>query len=138
MPEEREVYQEETLVNHDLVKRWAYATLVWLTLYPIVGVILSIKFHHPNFLNDLSWFSFGRLRPVHVNGVIFGAFSTGFITLVYYFVPRICGVRLFKEQWGYLAFWLWNAAILSGSIALMAGIQQGDRGGGISRSGWAF
>jgi cytochrome c oxidase cbb3-type subunit 1 len=129
MSEERAVYQEETLVNHDLVKRWAYATLVWLTLYPLFGVILSIKFHHPNFLNDLSWFSFGRLRPVHVNGVIFGSFSTGFIALVYYFVPRICGVRLYKENWGYPLFWLWNAAILLGSITLMAGFNKGVEAG---------
>ncbi|TAK04593.1 MAG: hypothetical protein EPO39_11045, partial [Candidatus Manganitrophaceae bacterium] len=67
MQEARTVHQEETRVDHDLVKRWAYATLVWLTLFPLGGVILSIKFHHPNFLGDLSWLSFGRLRPVHVN-----------------------------------------------------------------------
>lgn len=129
MQEARTVHQEETRVDHDLVRRWAYATLVWLTLFPLGGVILSIKFHHPNFLGDLSWLSFGRLRPVHVNGVIFGAFSTGFITLVYYFVPRICGVRLYKESWGYLTFWIWNAAILLGSLSLMAGFNKGIEAG---------
>lgn len=115
-------------MNHDLIRRWAYATLIWMTLFPIGGVLISIKFHNPSFL-DLSWLSFGRIRPVHVNGVIFGAFSTGFFTLIYYFVPRICGVRLYKEAWGYLAFWLWNAAIFFGSISLMAGFNKGIEAG---------
>jgi cbb3-type cytochrome oxidase subunit 1 len=90
--------EAEELVNKSLVKHWAVWALVWLTVFPLVGLIVSIKFHNPDFLGGISWLTFGRMRPVHVNGVIFGAFSTSFIALVYYYVPQLCGVRLYKEK----------------------------------------
>ncbi|MBI3805485.1 MAG: cbb3-type cytochrome c oxidase subunit I [Nitrospirae bacterium] len=129
MEAERESRLEEPLVNNALVKRWAYATLFWLTLFPIDGVLVSIKFHNPEFLGNIAWLSFGRLRPIHVNGVIFGAFSTGFFTLVYYFVPKICGVRLYKEAWSTITFWIWNIAIALGTVSLMAGFNKGIEAG---------
>ena len=64
------------LVNKDLVRHWLWWGLVWLTIFPLVGLLVSIKFHTPEFLGETAWLTFGRLRPVHVNGVIFGAFST--------------------------------------------------------------
>jgi cbb3-type cytochrome oxidase subunit 1 len=65
----------EELVNRPLVKSWLWWALVWLTIFPLVGMLVSIKFHNPGFLGRTSWLTFGRLLPVHVNGVIFGAFS---------------------------------------------------------------
>jgi cbb3-type cytochrome oxidase subunit 1 len=88
----------EELINRSLIKAWLWSALIWLTAVPYVGLVLSIKFHNPEFLGNLSWLTFGRLRPVHVNGVIFGAFSTTFLGLLYYYVPRLCGVRMYKEE----------------------------------------
>ena len=59
--------------------------------------------------------TFGRLRPVHVNGVIFGAFSTLFIGECYYLVPRLCGVRVPWPQWGVPLAWVWNIAVCAGA-----------------------
>jgi cytochrome c oxidase cbb3-type subunit 1 len=115
----------EELVNKSLVKHWAAWALIWLTVFPLVGLLVSIKFHNPDFLGGLSWLTFGRMRPVHVNGVIFGAFSTSFIALLYYFVPRLCGVRLYKEAWGHWLLWLWNIFIMFGSISLLMGYNLG-------------
>ncbi len=109
------------LVNKDAVKAWAWSALIWLTIFPLIGVLVSIKFHNPNFLGEWPWLTFGRIRPVHVNGVIFGAFSTSFIALLYYAVPRLCGVRLFKENWSLPLLWLWNAFLIFGSISLLLG-----------------
>ncbi|HZR46149.1 MAG TPA: cbb3-type cytochrome c oxidase subunit I, partial [Candidatus Manganitrophaceae bacterium] len=120
---------EETLVNKSLVRRWAYWTLVWLTLFPFGGVLVSIKFHNPEFLSSVSWLTFGRIRPVHINGVIFGVFTTGFFTLVYYYVPKLCGVRMYKEEWGFRLAWLWNLALIAGSLSLLAGFNQGIEAG---------
>src|SRR3569832_674988 len=69
------------LVNDKLVRAWLRSALVWLTVFPLVGLLVSIKFHNPDFLGDISLLTYGRLRPVHVNGVIFGAFSTPFLAL---------------------------------------------------------
>ncbi|MDT7043751.1 cbb3-type cytochrome c oxidase subunit I [Candidatus Nitronereus thalassa] len=113
------------LVSKPLVRLWGWWALIWLTVFPIVGILVSIKFHNPNFLSETSWFTFGRLRPVHVNGVIFGSFSTSFIALLYYAVPRLCGVRLYKEAWGFWLLWLWNAFLVFGSASLLLGYNLG-------------
>jgi hypothetical protein len=59
------------LVNKDLVRAWLWWAIAWLTIFPLVGLLVSIKFHYPDFLGETSWLTFGRLRPVHVKGVIF-------------------------------------------------------------------
>lgn len=87
-------------VNHNLVKAWANWSLAWLMIFPLIEALVSIKFHHPEFLGNQPWLTFGRLCPVHVNGVIFGAFSISFIALLYYLVPRLCGIPFYRAQWG--------------------------------------
>ena len=117
--------ETEALVNTSLVKQWAAWGLIWLTVFPLVGLLVSIKFHNPDFLGGMPWLTFGRLRPVHVNGVIFGAFSTCFFALLYYFVPRLCGARLYKEEWGRWLVWIWNLFIVAGSLSFMMGYNLG-------------
>lgn len=112
-------------VNHNLVKAWASWSLAWLMIFPLIGALVSIKFHQPEFLGNQPWLTFGRLRPVHVNGVIFGAFSTSFIALLYYLVPRLCGIPLYREQWGRGLLWMWNIFLLAGSISLLLGYNLG-------------
>ncbi len=73
----------------------------------------------------MPWLAFGRLRPVHVNGVIWGAFSTLFIGLTYWIVPRLCGARVWQARWGRPLAWIWNLNLLAASAALLAG---GNRG----------
>jgi len=119
----------EELINRPLIKAWLSWGLVWLMVFPLFGVLVSTKFHNPEFLGGTSWLTFGRLRPVHVNGVIFGAFSTNFLGLLYYYVPRLCGVRMYKEEWGWWLLWLWNAFLVVGSISFMMGYNSGLEAG---------
>ena len=114
-----------SIVNDALVKAWGIGALVWFLVFTLVGVTISMKFHNPEFLGNLSWLSFGRIRPVHVNGVIFGAFSTTFLALIYYFVPRLCGIRMYQEHWGWLALTLWNTFLITGSVSLLMGYNLG-------------
>lgn len=120
---------DHELVNRPLVKAWLWWALIWLTFFPIVGVLVSIKFHHPGFLDGISWLTFGRLRPVHVNGVIFGSFSTVFLGLLYYIVPRLCGVRMYKEAWGWWLLHAWNAFLVLGTVSLVLGYNMGLEAG---------
>ncbi|MGH7309637.1 MAG: cbb3-type cytochrome c oxidase subunit I, partial [Candidatus Rokuibacteriota bacterium] len=117
--------QNDTLVNAALVRQWLATGLGWLLLFPTVGVIISTKFNYPEFLGDTSWLTFGRLRPIHVNGVIWGAFSTLFIGLCYYIVPRLSGVRLWQERWGCGLLWAWNLNLVVAVVWLALG---GNRG----------
>lgn len=113
------------LVNKKLVRHWMWWGLAWLTVFPLVGLLVSIKFHHPGFLGDTAWLTFGRLRPVHVNGVIFGAFSTPVLGMLYYLVPRLCGRPMAKEAWGWWALIGWNIFIITGAVSLLLGYNLG-------------
>ena len=113
------------LVNKPLVKAWPWWALVWLTVFPFVGILVSIQFHNPEFLGGMPWFTFGRLRSVHLGGVLFGSFTTAFIGLLYYFVPRLCGTPLYKVEWGWWLLWMWNAFLVLGSLTLFMGYMVG-------------
>jgi cytochrome c oxidase cbb3-type subunit 1 len=108
-----------------VIRLWLAWGLVWTLAFPTLGVVLATKFTDPGFLGGVPWLAFGRLRPVHVNGVIWGAFSTLFIGLAYWVVPRLAGVRVWRAGWGRPLAWVWNLNLLAGSGALLAG---GNRG----------
>ena len=116
---------EPDLVDKSLVTAWARWSMVWLTLFPLVGILVSIQFHNPEFLGGISWFTFGRLRAVHLEGVLFGSFTTAFIALLYYFAPRLCGTPLYKAEWGWWLLWLWNGFLILGSLTLFMGYTSG-------------
>ncbi len=108
----------DELISRDLIQQWLLWGFFWLMVAPTIGVFVSTKFNYPGFLGDHAWDTFGRLRPVHVNGVIWGAFSTLFIGLAYYVTPRLAGVRVWKESWGYLLLWVWNLNLAAAFIGL--------------------
>ncbi|MGA8307780.1 MAG: cbb3-type cytochrome c oxidase subunit I, partial [Candidatus Acidiferrales bacterium] len=125
-----QVYLEnEPLVNADLCKKWLFWGILWTLVFPLVGVVVSIKFNYPDWLGGTSWLTWGRIRPMHVNGVIFGAFSTTFFGLMFYMVPKLTGIRMVGEKMGYWCLWLWNIGIVMGSYSLMAGYQKGIEAG---------
>jgi cytochrome c oxidase cbb3-type subunit I len=109
----------DDLVDWRVVRTWLYWGMFWLLLMPSVGVAISGLFNYPDYLgtNNLG-LTFGRLRPVHVNGVIFGAFSALFIGECHYLVPRLCGVRVPWPQWGVPLAWLYNISLAAGLISL--------------------
>src|SRR3989475_13339674 len=122
--------QNDALVNVDLVRKWLASGLGWLLLFPSIGVLISTKFNYPEFLGDTSWLTFGRLRPMHVNGVIWGAFSTLFIGLCHYIVPRLCGVRLAGAMWSRALLPVWNANLPLALVLLAPGWNRGGGAGG--------
>lgn len=119
----------DDVINPTLIRRWLASGLGWLLLFPTVGVLVSTKFNYPEFLGDIPWLTFGRLRPIHVNGVIWGAFSTLFIGLSLYLVPRLAGVRLWKEAWAARLLWLWNLNLALAVVLLALGWNRGWEAG---------
>ena len=96
----------------------------WLVLGTTIGEYLGIKFLAPD-IDHTSWLSFGRLRPVHTNAVFWGWSSLAMLGLGYYVVPRVGNGQIASLRLGWWSLYLVNAAVVLGSLALMAGINNG-------------
>src|SRR5260370_499765 len=121
--------RNDALVNEGLIRQWLLWGLFWLMPFPTVGVIASTKFVFPDFLGRIPWLTFGRIRPIHVNGVIWGAYSTFFIGLSLYIAPGLAGVRLWKEQWDFPLLWVWNLNLALAVVLLALGWNRGWEAG---------
>lgn len=96
----------------------------WLVFGTTIGEYLGIKFVAPD-IDHASWLSFGRLRPVHTNAVFWGWSSLAMLGLGYYVVPRVGNVQIASLKLGWWTLYLINASVVLGSLALMAGINNG-------------
>jgi cytochrome c oxidase cbb3-type subunit I/II len=107
------------------VKWWLIAAALWFPLFATFGFLLAIKFFEPGFLGNAIWDTFGRIRPAHVNGVLFGFVSSGLIASMLYIMPRLCAAPLRKAALARWAAVLWNVNILAGIIWILFGGSQG-------------
>ncbi|GAB3926385.1 cbb3-type cytochrome c oxidase subunit I [Larkinella terrae] len=96
----------------------------WLLLGTTVGEYLGIKFVAPD-VDGVSWLSFGRLRPVHTNSVFWGWASLAMLGLGHYVVPRVSNTSLYSIRLGWYSLILINVAVLTGTLFLMGGINNG-------------
>lgn len=119
----------DDLVDWRVVRTWLYWGMFWLMVTPTIGVTISGLFNFPDYLGHNLALTFGRLRPVHVNGVIMGAFSNLFIGECYYLVPRLCGVRVYRGELGVALAFVWNIALMAGLISLPFGDNHGLEAG---------
>ena len=107
------------------VKLFLYSAVFWLLVADFIGLVASMQFINPQWSENVSFLTFGRMRPVHVNGVLFGRLSMAQVGAAFYMVPRLCGNRLWSEWLGLLTGWLWNIALVLGVVTLLAGYNQG-------------
>jgi cytochrome c oxidase cbb3-type subunit I/II len=118
----------KTLLSHKdadtVTKIWFYFSMLWFPIFTTFGLIMAIKFFVPTFLVDAAWLTFGRIRPAHVNGLLFGFLSSGLIGIMYYVVPRLCGTSLFKPNIGKIAAVLWNVGVIAGVLMILNGYTQ--------------
>jgi cytochrome c oxidase cbb3-type subunit 1 len=96
----------------------------WLVLGTGIGEYVGIKFVIPE-ADDISWLSFGRLRPVHTNIVFWGWASLAMIGLGYYVVPTVSNTKIYSIKWGWIALVLTNLMVIFGTICLMSGFNNG-------------
>jgi cytochrome c oxidase cbb3-type subunit 1 len=111
--------------NDVVVRRFAIMTVVWGIVGMLVGVIIAAELIWPGLNFDLPWLSYGRLRPLHTNAVIFAFGGSALFASSYYIVQRTCHVRLFSDKLAGFTFWGWQLVILLAAITLPLGITQG-------------
>jgi cytochrome c oxidase cbb3-type subunit 1 len=88
----------------------------------LVGVLLAAQLTWPQLNFDIPWLSFGRLRPLHTNAVIFAFGGCALFASAYYIVQRTCGVGLFLPRLAAFTFWGWQLVILLAAITLPLGM----------------
>jgi cytochrome c oxidase cbb3-type subunit 1 len=98
--------------------------VVWGIVGMAVGVLIAAQLVWPALNFDLAWFSFGRLRPLHTNAVIFAFGGCVLMATSYYVVQRTCGVRLYSDRLAAFTFWGWQLVILLAAITLPLGYTQ--------------
>ncbi|MEJ2454387.1 MAG: cytochrome-c oxidase, cbb3-type subunit I [Candidatus Thiodiazotropha sp.] len=114
----------EQKYNFDVVRWFTVMAVVYLVVGALVGVYIAAELAWP-FLNlDLPYTSFGRLRPLHTNAVIFAFGGCALMATSYYSVQRTCGVRLWSDKLAWFVFWGWNLIIVLAVISYPLGITQ--------------
>src|SRR3954462_4749280 len=111
--------------NYKVVRQFTFMTVVWGIVGMLVGVIIAAELLYPEFLGGIPWLSYGRLRPLHTNAVIFAFGGCALFATSYYVVQRTCQVRLFCAPLAAFTFWGWTAVIVLAAITLPLGITSG-------------
>ncbi|MBT8234773.1 MAG: cytochrome-c oxidase, cbb3-type subunit I, partial [Bacteroidia bacterium] len=107
--------------DNKIVKKFLYATLLWGIVGMLVGLLLAFMFLFPNITDGISWLSFGRLRPLHTNAVIFAFVGNAIFAGVYYSTQRLLKARMFSDFLSNVNFWGWQAIIVSAAVTLPLG-----------------
>ncbi|MFA7617565.1 MAG: cbb3-type cytochrome c oxidase subunit I, partial [Thiohalomonadaceae bacterium] len=116
--------QVENKYDFDVVRWFTVAAIVYLVVGTLVGVYVASELAWP-FLNfDMAELSFGRLRPLHTNAVIFAFGGCALMATAFYSVQRTCGVRLWSSAMARFTFWGWNLIIVLAVITLPLGLTQ--------------
>ncbi len=107
--------------DNKIVKNFIYATLLWGVVGMLVGLMLAFMFMFPNYTDGISWLSFGRLRPLHTNAVIFAFVGNAIFAGVYYSIQRLLKARMFSDLLSKINFWGWQLIIVSAALTLPLG-----------------
>jgi cytochrome c oxidase cbb3-type subunit I len=116
---------QATSYNDKVVRQFAIMTVVWGVVGMLVGVIIAAQLTWPELNFGISWLSYGRLRPLHTNAVIFAFGGCGLFAAAYYVVQRTCNVRLINDKLAAFTFWGWQLVIVLAAISLPLGFTQG-------------
>ena len=108
--------------NYKVVRQFAVMTVVWGIVGMLVGVLIAAQLAWPLMNFDLPWLSFGRLRPLHTNAVIFAFGGSALFATSYYIVQRTCQARLISDTLAAFTFWGWQLVIVAAAITLPLGI----------------
>ncbi|WP_395634042.1 cytochrome-c oxidase, cbb3-type subunit I [Flavobacterium sp.] len=107
--------------DNKIVRNFIYASIVFGVVGMLVGLILAFMFLFPNVTSGISFLSFGRLRPLHTNAVIFAFVGNAMFAGVYYSMQRLLKARMFSDFLSKLHFWGWQLIIVAAAVTLPLG-----------------
>ena len=111
---------DQAAYNYKVVRQFSTMSVIWGIVGMLVGVVIAAQLIWPD-LNLAPWLSYGRLRPLHTNAVIFAFGGSVLFATSYYVVQRTCHARLFSDALAAFTFWGWQAVIVLAAITLPLG-----------------
>ncbi len=108
-----------------IVKKFVVATVIWGAVGMLVGVILAAQLADWRLNFGLEWLTFGRLRPLHTNAIIFAFVGNSIFAGIYYSTQRLLKTRLYNDTLSKIHFWGWQLIIVLAAITLPMGLSHG-------------
>ena len=112
---------EKFSYDNKIVKNFAIATLLWGVVGMLVGLIIATQLFYPALNLNIPWLTFGRIRPLHTNAVIFAFVGNAIFMGIYYSLQRLCKARMFSDMLSNIHFWGWQLIIVAAAITLPLG-----------------
>jgi cytochrome c oxidase cbb3-type subunit I/II len=118
---------EMVTIKYDnrIVRNFAVATMVWGVVGMLVGLLIALEMFEPAVNAKLQFLTFGRVRPLHTNAVIFAFVGNGIFMGVYYSLQRLCKARMFNDLLSKIHFWGWQFIIVCAALTLPLGFTTG-------------
>ena len=116
----------DTIFDQHLTARaFSLTSAFWFAFATSIGMVAAGYLIAPDFMANISFLQFGRIRPIHVNLVLFGFVTPGLLAAAHYYVPRLLRTDLFSQKLGLMSVILWNVAVVSAVVSLSTGHSQG-------------
>ena len=119
------VQTDKFFYDNKIVKWFAYATILWGVVGMLAGILAAFQLVYPSLNFGMEPTSFGRVRPLHTNAVIFAFVGNGIFMGVYYSLQRLCKARMFSDKLSKFHFWGWQSIIVLAAITLLLGFTSG-------------
>jgi len=116
---------DTTPQTHLTAKGFCLTSAAWMMVGTLFGLIGATELMAPDLTENIGWLVFGRVRPIHINIVLFGFVTPGLLGAAFYYVPRLLRTPLFSETMGIITVIFWNLALVGVVSSLAAGYTQG-------------
>ncbi|HZH37900.1 MAG TPA: cbb3-type cytochrome c oxidase subunit I, partial [Flavisolibacter sp.] len=111
--------------DNTTVRNFAIATIIWGVVGMLAGLWVALQLVFPTVLNPGAAFTFGRLRPLHTNAIIFAFVGNGIFMGYYYSLQRLLKARMYSDRLSRIHFWGWQAIIVAAALTLPLGYTTG-------------
>ncbi len=111
--------------DNKIVKAFGIATIVFGIVGMLAGLYAAIQLYYPEISFNLGATTYGRIRPLHTNAIIFAFVGNATFAGVYYSLQRLCKARMYSDKLSWLHFWGWQAIIAAAAITLLLGFTTG-------------
>ncbi|MDX2189851.1 MAG: cytochrome-c oxidase, cbb3-type subunit I [Bacteroidota bacterium] len=122
MSQSDQITTEEFSYDNGIVRNFAIATIIFGIVGMLVGLIIALQLVYPVLNFNFQYTTFGRIRPLHTNAIIFAFVGNAIFMGLYYALQRVCKARMFSDFLSNLHFWGWQLIILSAAVTLPLGI----------------